>query len=318
MSAEIGEKLNHLKTIIYRLYDVFWEEDILSRSAQVAFYLAFSLFPLLLFLVNLVGLILGSADDLRLELFSYLRQIMPYSAYILVQKTILEVTENSSGGKLTFGFVIALWSASAGMDSLRIALNHAYKLKETRSWWITKFESLLFTLLLIFLLTFVLGTVFYGWKFLSLLLKLINFPIESLIVLQIIQWVTFIVVLFVTFGLLYRYLPNKKDSRCSWVSPGSLTAIILWVLVTNGFRVYLLYFDNYDKTYGSLGAVIILMFWLYLTALVILIGGSLNSVIEEITGKNSAAEAPCVTVEQAVEAVTDPVSEPVSKSVSEV
>ena len=308
MSSEVGEKYEHVKAILYRLYDVFWDEDILSRSAQVAFYLAFALFPMLLFLVNLFGLILGTADDLKTELFSYLRQIMPYSAYSLVKTTILEVTENSSGGKLTFGLVIALWSASAGMDSMRIALNHVYKLRETRSWWLTKLESLMFTLLLIFLLLFVLGTVFYGWKFLAVLLKLINLPIESLVILQIIQWVTFIVVLFVTFGMLYRYLPNQKDERCSWVSPGSLTAIILWVLVTNGFRVYLMYFDNYDKTYGSLGAVIILMFWLYLTALVILIGGSLNSVIAELAEKNSPGETPCATVEQAADIVSDSVS----------
>jgi membrane protein len=239
---------------------------------------------------------------------------MPYSVYLLVKTTISEVTENSSGGKLTFGLVIALWSASAGMDSMRIALNHVYKLKESRSWWITKLESLMFTLLLIFLLLFVLGSVFYGWKFLLVLLKLINLPIESVIILQIIQWVTFIIVLFVTFGVLYRYLPNKKNDRCSWVSPGSLTAIILWVLVTNGFRVYLMYFDNYDKTYGSLGAVIILMFWLYLTALVILIGGSLNSVIAEAARKLSPKDAPCVTVEDAADTVAEPVPETASKA----
>ncbi len=297
MSSEIGEKYNFVKAVLYRLYDVFWDEDVLSRSAQVAFYLSFSLFPLLLFLVNLFGLILGKASDLRLELFSYLRQIMPYSAYDLVQKTILEVTENSSGGKLTFGFIIALWSASAGIDSLRVALNHVYKLKETRSWWVTKLESLLYTLLLIFLMSFVLGIVFYGWKFLLLVLTLVKFPIESFITLQIIQWVTFITLLFLIFGLLYRYLPNQKDNRCSWISPGSITAIILWVLLTNGFRLYLNYFDNYDKTYGSLGAVIILMLWLYLTALVILIGGSLNQVIEEIAKNDPAIESPCETDE---------------------
>lgn len=297
MSSEIGEKYKFVKAVLYRLYDVFWEEDVLSRSAQVAFYLSFSLFPLLLFLVNLFGLILDKASDLRLALFSYLRQIMPYSAYDLVQKTILEVTESSSGGKLTFGFIIALWSASAGIDSLRVALNHVYKLKETRSWWLTKLESLLYTLLLIFLMSFVLGIVFYGWKFLLLVLTLVKFPIESFITLQIIQWVTFITLLFLIFGLLYRYLPNQKDNRCSWISPGSITAIILWVLLTNGFRLYLNYFDNYDKTYGSLGAVIILMLWLYLTALVILIGGSLNQVIEEIAKNNPAIESPCETDE---------------------
>jgi len=293
MSSEIGEKYDYLKAILYRLYDVFWEEDVLSRSAQVAFYLSFSLFPLLLFLVNLFGLILGSADDLRLELFSYLRQIMPYSAYELVQKTILEVTQSSSGGKLTFGFVIALWSASAGIDGLRVALNHAYKLKETRSWWLTKLESLLFTLILIFLLSFVLGIVFYGWKFLSVLLKLLNLPVESFIILQVVQWISFILVLLLIFGLLYRYLPNQKDDKCSWVSPGSVTAIILWVLLTNGFRLYLNYFNNYDKTYGSLGAVIILMLWLYLTALVILIGGSLNQVIAEFANQTPEGNAAC-------------------------
>lgn len=286
MIFSFGEQLNYIKTLIFRLYDKFWEEDILSRSAQVAFYLSFSLFPLLLFLVTLFGLILGKADDLRLELFSYLRQIMPGSAYVLVQNTILEVSENSSSGKLTFGFIIALWSASAGMDSLRVALNHVYKIKETRSWWKTKFDSLLLTLILIFLLSFVLGIVFYGWKFLLLLLTLLNFPIESFVILQIIQWLSFILVLLLTFGLFYKYLPNQKDKKCKWISTGSITAIILWLLLTNIFRIYLNYFNNYDKTYGSLGAVIILMLWLYLTALVILIGGAINVIIAELDSEN--------------------------------
>lgn len=297
MSSDVGEKFDYLKKIILRLYDEFWEEDILSRSAQVAFYLSFSLFPLLLFLVNLFGLIIGQAEGLRLELFSYLRQIMPYSAYILVQKTILEVTESSSGGKLTFGFLIALWSASAGIDSLRVALNHVYRLKETRSWWKTKLESLIFTLILIFLISFVLGSVFYGWKFLSILLALVNLPIESVVILQIIQWISFVGILLLTFGLLYRFLPDQKENKCRWISPGSVTAIILWVLATNGFRLYLNFFDNYDKTYGSLGAVIILMFWLYLSSLVILIGGLLNWVISEVNNETSISAEECVQAE---------------------
>ena len=287
MSTTFAAKIKKIISVVFRLYEKFWEEDILSRSAQVAFYLSFSLFPLLLFLVNLFGLILVQADDLRLELFSSLRQIMPTSAYILVQKTILEVTENSSGSKLTFGFLVALWSASAGMDSFRVALNHVYRIKETRSWWKTKFESLMLTLILIILLSFVLGIVFYGWKFLSLILSLINLPIESFVILQIIQWFTFILVLLLTFGLVYRYLPDQKDIKCSWFSPGSITAILLWLLLTNGFRIYLNYFNNYDKTYGSLGAVIILLLWLYLTALVILTGGAINAVLLELDKENT-------------------------------
>ena len=286
MSSSFSEKFVNVRAILVRLYDVFFDEDILSRAAQVAFYLSFSLFPLLLFLVNLFGIIVGTADDLRLELFSYLRQIMPFSAYKLVQTTILEVSENSSSGKLTLGFLIALWSASAGMDSLRVALNDVYNIKEKRAWWLTKIESLLLTLIVIFLLSFVLGIVFYGWKFLSLLLNLVHLPIESVIILQIIQWVTFLTVLFLIFGMLYNFLPNKRRSRRKWISSGTITAIILWLLLTGGFRFYLHFFNNYDKTYGSLGAVIILMLWLYLTALVILIGGALNSVIELIKEEN--------------------------------
>ncbi len=280
MQLEIGENYVHAKRFAVRFYNNFFDQDVLSSSAQVAFYLSFALFPMLFFLVSLFGLIVNQADELRLELFSYLRQIMPYSAYILVQKTILEVSANSSGGKITIGLLVALWSSSAGIDSLRIALNGVYGLKEKRNWFKTKSISLTMTIVLIFLISFVIGTVFYGWKFLSVLLNGLSLPIESVIILQIIQWITFIFVLFAMFGLLYNFLPDKKKKDYHWISWGALVAICLWILLTGGFRFYLHFFNNYDKTYGSLGAVIILMLWLYLTSLVILIGGLINSIIE--------------------------------------
>ena len=126
--------------------------------------------------------------------------------------------------------------------------------------------------------------------FLSLLLSLINLPIQSIIILQIIQWISFVFVLLFTFGLFYNFLPNQKDYKRKWFCAGSVTAIILWLLLTNAFRLYLNYFDNYDKTYGSLGAVIILMLWLYLTALVILIGGALNAIIDPPKNFNKLPE----------------------------
>jgi hypothetical protein len=136
-----------LKDFFYRLYDkAYNEEDLLSSAAQVAFYFTFALFPLLLFLISLFGIVLESADDLRTELFFYLSQAMPGSASDLVKKTIEEVTESSSGGKLTFGILIALYSASAGIDSIRVALNGVYNLTETRAWWRTKVLSIILTL----------------------------------------------------------------------------------------------------------------------------------------------------------------------------
>lgn len=265
------------------------EEDLLSSAAQVAYFFAFALFPLLLFLVTLFGIVLVSAGDLKTELFFYLRQVMPGSASDLVQKTIEEVTQNSSGGKLTFGLAVALYSASAGIDSIRIALNGVYNLTEARPWWKTKLLSLLLTLILGILITVALGIIFYGEKFLTLILDWVKLPIPSPFFLSILQWVTVFVVLISTFALLYNYLPKHKDYKWVWITPGAIVGILLWLGLSYAFRLYLDYFNTYDKTYGSLGAVIILMLWLYLTALVILIGGSINAVLQEFTDPETAA-----------------------------
>ena len=277
----------HFKSFFYRLYDRAMEEDIMSSAAQVAFYFSFALFPLLLFLVNLFGIILGSADDLRGELFYYLRQVMPNSAYELVQTTIVEVTTGSSGGKLTLGFFIALWSASAGVDSLRIALNSVYGLRETRDWWKTKLLSLSFTFVITILVSVALAIVFYGWKFVSFTLDSMSLTVPSPFFLVIIQWLAILIVLLIVFSLLFNYIPNHSPFKWIWITPGAITGIILWLILSNSFRLYLNYFNSYNKTYGSLGAVIILMLWLYLTALVILIGGLINSIVKELDEKKA-------------------------------
>jgi len=310
-------KLNDLrqlsvKDFFKRLYDKSWvEEDLLSSAAQVAFYFAFALFPLLLFLVTLFGFVLESAADLRAEMFFYLRQVMPGSASDLVQKTIDEVTANSSGGKLTFGIAVALYSASVGIDSIRIALNGVYNLTETRAFWKTKLLTLLMTFILAVLITVALGIIFYGEKFLTLILDWINLPIRSPFFLGVLQWATVLVVLISTFALLYNYLPKHKKNTWVWITPGAIIGIVLWLALSYAFRLYLDYFNTYAKTYGSLGAVIILMLWLYLTALVILIGGSINAVLQEFTDPATAAAGEMKTA--AKEIVGNPNSESLIK-----
>ena len=291
LSFKLGDlRQINIKDFFKRLYvKALQEEDLLSSSAQVAYFFAFALFPLLLFLVSLFGIVLESTNDLRTELFFYLRQVMPGTASDLVQKTIEEVTQNSSGGKLTFGILVALYSASAGIDSIRIALNGVYNLTESRPWWKTKLLSLFLTLVLAILITIALGIIFYGEKFLLLVLNSINLPIPSPFFLGVLQWVTVFIVLISTFALLYNYLPKHKDYKWVWITPGAIIGIFLWLGLSFAFRLYLHYFNTYDKTYGSLGAVIILMLWLYLTALVILIGGSINAVLQEFTDPETAA-----------------------------
>jgi len=273
------------KMFFKELYDKFFGTDVMSASAQVAFYFSFALFPLLIFLVSLFGMVLESTDELRRELYSYLAQIMPPSAYHLVQSTVDEIIETSSGSKLTLGILITLWSASAGVDSLRIALNRVYELKETRSWWNTKLHALVLTFLFILLLAIGLAAIAAGWSLVKVSLASMGFEVTSPWVVTTIQWASIIIVMILSTAVVYSWLPCFKKFHWVWISPGSVTAILVWIVFGFLFRLYLQYFNTYNKAYGSLGAVIILMLWMYITGLALLLGGTINSVLTEMSEK---------------------------------
>jgi len=270
------------------LYRKAFHDDIFSRAAQVAFYFSFSIFPLLFFLVSLFGLVLDSTAELKTELYTYMRQLMPLTAFDLVQRTVEEIIANSSGGKLTIGILIAVWSASAGMDSLRIALNSVYGVKETRVWFKTKALSIGMTIALTILAALVLAFVFYGWQIVQLGLASVGIGLTSPLALVTVEWIAMLAIMLFACELIYNLMPSYPEAEWRWITPGSIVAIVLWLLLTNGFRLYLEYFNTYNRTYGSLGAVIILMLWLYLTALVILVGGAINAVLKELNKMRGA------------------------------
>lgn len=272
-----------LKTALRELYNKIMDTEVFNHAAQVAFYFSFSFFPLLFFLVTLFGIVLESTEGLRAELYNYLAQIMPPSAFDLVHATLDEVIENSSGGKLTIGLLVTLWSASAGVDSLRSSLNNVYELEESRSWFHTKLQSLVMTLMFILMLAFALAVVAAGSGFFRFALGQVGIDIDSPFVSGAIQWITIVLVMILTTAVIYSWVPNFEKFRWVWISPGAVVAIMLWILLTSGFRLYLQYFNSYNKTYGSLGAVIILMLWMYLTGMAILIGGAINSVLTEMS-----------------------------------
>ncbi len=278
------------KRFFTRLYDVSFEADIFSRAAQVAFYFSFALFPLLYFLVSLFGIVLESSDGLRNELFAYLRQIMPSTAFDLVRKTVDEIVANSTGGKLTLGLAVTVWSASAGVDAIRIALNSVYGFVDKQAWWWSKLQSLILTLVVSLLAGLVLTIVFYGWQLVQYLTAALGYEITSPLVLVVIQWVATFVVMLFTCEVIYNLLPAFKRFRWVWITPGSVVAILLWILLTTAFRTYLGYFNSYNKAYGSLGAVMIMMLWLYLTALALMIGGVINAVLHELRGEDIEGE----------------------------
>ena len=264
-----------------KVYEKFVAEEVTTNAAQVAFYFIFALFPLLLVLMNIIGLFLGAAEGVKNELFIYLQQVAPPAAAALIQDTITELTAEGGGGKLTFGALLALWAASAGVDNIRIALNDVYDFEETRPWWKYKLVSLLLTLGIALLIFLALGVVFYGGQFLNVLFSPLGIEITSYFILTAFSIIVVGIALILSFALLYNFAPNHDPWEWHWISPGAITAIVLWIVLSLGFRLYLQFFDSYSKTYGSVGAIIVLLLWLYLTAMVILIGGIVNSVVEK-------------------------------------
>ncbi len=271
------------RTFFKKLYDKFFETDVMSSSAQIGFYFSFAFFPLLLFLVSLFGIVLESTDELRGQMYRYLAQIMPGSAYQLVRTTMDEIIETSSGGKLTIGLLVTLWSASAGVDSIRSTLNSVYEVRESRAWWKTKLQSLVLTLLFIFVIAIVLTTVTAGWSLVKVTLGGLGLELTSPWLLMTIQWGSIILMMLFATAVVYSWVPCFRKFHWVWISPGAITAIIVWILAGGMFRLYLQYFNTYNKAYGSLGAVIILMLWMYITGLALLLGGAINSVLNDMS-----------------------------------
>jgi len=272
-----------LSDFFKRLWGKIADDDILGNSAQVAFYFSFAIFPLLLFLMSVLGVILSDKTQMQNKLFQMLSDIMPASAFELVRDTLNEVTENASGSKITLGIATTLWAASAGVDNLRGTLNEVYNLKETRSWIRAKLTSLLLTLTIGLLILIAIALVVYGSQVM---------PTDSYLVAEIGQWVAILCLLLLAFALLFNFGPNHAAFQWKWITPGSVLGVILWIVLSLGFRLYLQYFNSYSKTYGSLGAMIILELWLYLTALVILIGGAVNAILDEPSGVEKEARDP--------------------------
>ena len=279
------------KTLAKRVWADIGKDDILGRAAQLSYYFLLALFPLLLFLMSVIGLLVGEGTGLRHSLFKYLGKVLPGSALDLVSTTVFEVSNASGGGKISFGILAALWAASNGMGAISESLNVAYHVKETRSWWKQRLIAVGLTLALAVLILAALTIVLGGGKIADLLANTYGLGSGFTLGWKILQWPIVLCFLFFAFALIYYWAPDLRDQDWRWVTPGSVVAVFLWLLVSFGFRLYLHFFNSYSKTYGSLGAVIILMLWFYFTGTAILIGGEVNSDIEAAAAREGATAA---------------------------
>lgn len=279
------------KKMAGRVWNEMNRDDVFGDAAKLAYFFLLALFPLLIFLTSAIGLIVGAGTGMRHTLFQYLARVMPSSAFQLIDSTMLEITTASSAGKLSFGLLLAFWAASDGMGAITDALNKAYDVEETRAWWKRRLAAVLLTVGLSVLIIAALALVISGGRLADYLAAVFGFGSAFTWAWKILQWPMALAFMLTAFASIYYFAPDLRDQDWKWITPGSVIGIALWLLASFGLKSYLNFFNSYSMTYGSLGAVIILMLWLYLTGLAVLIGGEVNAEIEHVAAQRGAQEA---------------------------
>jgi len=278
-----------------QLSRAIWNEiidgDISSQASGLAFNFILALFPLLLFFVSVFGLFAARGSELHASLFLYLSRVLPPSAFHLVNTTIAEIVKNSSGGKITFGIITALWFASGGMSSIMSALNGSYLIHEHRSWIRVRIIAIILTVAISVLTISALVLILIGNASAVFLRARVQFGPQLATAWDIFQYPVALLFVVVSFSLIYFYGPDLKEQHWYWITPGSLVGVILWLSASLGFRAYLHFFNSYGRTYGSLGAVIALLIWLYVTGFAFLLGGKVNAEIEHAAAEHGHPEA---------------------------
>jgi membrane protein len=258
------------------------QDQVPLLGAGVAFYALLSLFPAIIAGVSIYGLV-ADPQTVRDQIDKLTQMLSPETAKILSQQ-IGQIT-SSAGGALgvatVVGILTALWSASSGMKALVTGVNLAYDETETRTFVKLRGLSILLTLGAMLLLT-VAGATIAGFPPIA-----DNLPVALQWVVSILRFVVLAVLLILGLAALYRYAPNRDKPKWTWVSWGSVVATVLWILASIGFSIYVNSFGNYNKTYGALAGIIILMFWLYLTAVIVLVGAELNTEMELQTARDT-------------------------------
>jgi membrane protein len=272
--------LDGWKDVLKRVWHELSHDDLSTLAASVAFYGFFAIIPALAAIVSIYGLV-SDPREVGEQLLA-LKNILPAGTEAMIGEQ-LERIASASPGALSGGFILsvmlAIWSASKGMAAIIHALNVAYDEKEERAFFRRHLVTLALTLGAVITLALAIG----GLVVLPIVLQTVGLGRFSENLIALGRWPA--LALFVLFGLavVYRYAPSRPPAKWRWVTPGSIVATLIWIGASIGFSFYAKNFGSYEKTYGSLGAVAILLFWFYLSAYVILLGAELNAEAEDKT-----------------------------------
>ncbi|GKS57964.1 hypothetical protein YTPLAS18_14910 [Nitrospira sp.] len=282
--AEIASPINlwkrgglSWKELGQRLWKEIQEDEVLGRGAQLAYYFLLAVFPMLLFLTALIGLF--PINTSTSSLLQYAEEILPPDAFGILQRYLDNVVAGSGADILSLGILGALWASSSGITAIMDALNVAYDAVETRPLWKVRLIGILLTIGLAGFVILSAVLVVYGGRLAEWATTYLGFGGSFELTWKLLQWPLAMALMLLAMAIIYYVCPDvEQDWR--WITPGAVFAVLMWLFVSLVFKYYVAHFANYNAAYGSIGGVIVLMLWLYLSGIVILLGGEINSEIE--------------------------------------
>jgi membrane protein len=268
-----------------------YTDNVLGWAAELAYYFFLALFPALLFLVALASFF--PVHDLMNKILGTLGRVAPGEVLSLVRDQILQIAKNNNGGLLTIGFIGTIWSASSGMSSVSSVLNRAYHVDEGRSWLRVRMTAIALTAALAVFVLVSFALVIAGPELADKIADSVGLGAVFRWTWKIVEWPVVFVLISTGFGLVYYFSPDVEQ-EWKWITPGSLFATIVWILISLGFRWYVSAFADYQKTYGAIGAAIVALLWFYVSGIAMLLGAEMNALIEHSSpeGKDPGEKVP--------------------------
>lgn len=265
------------KELAKRVFHETMDDGCAEYAAAMAYYLLLALFPFFLFLTTLIGYL--PVPDLLEFILTTIGNLLPAQVFELVQDNIKKLFANKKGGLLSIGILLALWTSSSSVTSIMNVMNRLYEVKEGRPFWKIRLTALLLVIGLSILFLLSLLLLMFGPKIGSFIADFTHLGQMFEIAWNITMVPVILLLLLLAVAVIFYFTPDVKQDW-KWISPGSVFTIPAWVLTSLAFSYYINNFGSYDKTYGSIGAVIVLLLWLYLSGFIILIGAEINAVVE--------------------------------------
>ena len=257
-----------------QLYCRFQDDEVSALGAQLTYYLILAFFPFLIFIITLISYTNVTSDDI----LSYLNPILAINSYKVIQEFIQGILASENKTFLSFGMLGTIWAASSGILAIIKGLNKAYDEAENRPFWKVRGIAILFTLALGLVLIVAFIMLIFGKMIGEYMFKFLDFPDNFEAIWNVVKFVVPLSCMFIVFIYLYRILPNRRLSFRE-VIPGSLFSTFGWIITSVLFAFYVNNWDSYSKTYGSIGGIIVLLVWLYLSSIIILLGGEINATL---------------------------------------